>query len=284
MSIWLSGTPVAAAIHAETAALTARLNAHGISTALAVVRLGEEAGDVAYEGSLFKRCSAAGISVRNFALPRAASEAELLSLIVRINKDRDIHGALLLRPFPAQIHDRAVRQALDAAKDVDGMTDASLAGVFTGSGTGFSPCTAEACVELLAHYQIDCSGKRVCVIGRSLVVGRPVAMLLLRQNATVTICHTHTENVAACARESDILVAAAGVMHMIGPAYTNPQQIILDVGMHTDPSGRLCGDVDCAAVAPLVQAITPVPGGVGSVTAALLLRHTALAAVRQQPF
>lgn len=278
MAQLLKGAPVSAALNEMTRVGVEALRAQNIMPALAIVRVGERADDLAYERGACKRAEALGVRVDRISLPETVSQAEMLRLIERLNADDAVHGVLLLRPLPMHIDEALVCNALVPEKDVDGITDASLAAVFTGGGRGFAPCTAAACMEVLRHYGIAPAGKRAVVVGRSLVVGRPVAMLLLHQNATVTLCHTKTADLPAMCREADILIAAAGKPGVIGAAHVRAGQIALDVGIHVLPDGSLCGDMAFEAVEPLVSAITPVPGGVGAVTTAVLLAHVAQAA------
>lgn len=280
MAELLKGAPAAAAVCARLKPEVEALTLAGIQPTLAIVRVGERPDDLAYERGALKRCAACGVAVRQFVLPEFVTEGELLSVIDGLNRDASIHGVLLFRPLPEHICDETVRRTLLAEKDVDGITDGSLAGVFTGTELGFPPCTAEACLELLSFYNIDPCGKRAVVVGRSLVVGRPAAMLLLSRNATVTICHTRTKNLNEVCREADILIVAAGKAGVIGAEACRPGQIVLDVGIHATESGELTGDVRFSEVSDAVSAITPVPGGVGAVTTSLLAAHTVRAAMR----
>lgn len=202
-------------------------------------------------------------------------------MIDRVNKDEEIHGVLLLRPLPKSLNQELIENALDPAKDVDCMTDSSMTGVFTGKTIGFPPCTAQACMEILDHYQIDCTGKRAVIVGRSLIVGKPAAMMLLSKNATVTICHTKTKDMPSVVREADIVIAAAGHQDVIDSSCLRPGQIVIDVGINVNREGKLCGDVEFAQAEPIVDAITPVPGGVGSVTTSVLVGHVVEAAVKK---
>lgn len=282
MAILLKGGPVAAALTEKTAALTESLLAQGVTPTLAILRVGEKPEDLSYERGAAKRCAACGVAVRPAALPEDVTQGALMETLEALNQDETVHGILLLRPLPAHLDGEAARQALRPEKDVDGVTDGSLAGVFTGSGQGFAPCTAQAVVELLDYYGIELRGKRAVVIGRSLVVGRPAAMLLMERGATVTICHSKTASLPDITREADILVAAAGRMGLIGPEHLAPGQVVIDVGIHQEPgTGSLRGDVRFQAAEPMVKALTPVPGGVGAVTSAILAMHTAQAAKRQ---
>lgn len=280
MAELLKGAPVAAAL---TAALTARCGAlreKGVVPTLAVVRVGENPGDISYEAALVKRCGKIGIEVKGFPLPDDCEQARLLDVIRGINENPAVHGCILFRPLPDRGMEAAACELLDPAKDVDGMTAASLAGVFAGTGEGFPPCTAQACLEIMDHYGVKLSGKRAVVVGRSLVIGRPAAMLLQGRDATVTMCHSKTKDLPALCRQAEILVAAAGSAGLIGAACAAPGQVILDVGTNLDGDGGLRGDVDFEAVEPIVGAITPVPGGVGAVTTAVLCKHVIEAAER----
>ena len=278
----LKGADVAANTDAKTSALVAELKAKGIEPTLAVLRVGERSDDLAYERGAAKRCDSVGINFRREVLPAEVSQEELMAKLDELNSDSNVHGILIFSPLPRHLDMKAVRKALRPEKDVDGITDGSLAGVFTGSETGFCPCTAAAAAELLDFYGVNCTGKSAVVVGRSLVVGKPAAMLLLARNATVTVCHTRTPDIAAVTKNADIVVAAAGCMNMIGTDHVSAGQVIVDVGINWDAeANRLRGDVDFDAAEPIVEAITPVPGGVGSVTTSILASHTALAAQRQ---
>ncbi len=282
MAKLLKGAEVAAATDAATSELAAALRARGVVPTLAVLRVGERADDLSYERGAAKRCAAVGIELRREVLPADVSQEGLMSALEKLNADPSVHGILVFSPLPRHLDEKAVRAALLPEKDVDGITDGSLAGVFTGSNRGFCPCTAEAAAEILDFYGIDCTGKRAAVVGRSLVVGKPAAMLLLRRNATVTICHTKTRDMPSVIKNSDIVIAAAGCMGMLGSEHLSPGQTVVDVGINWDAeAGKLRGDVRFDEAEPIVEAITPVPGGVGSVTTSILARHTALAAERQ---
>ena len=278
MALLLKGGEAAAAMNEKTAARVAALTAAGVVPTLAVVRMGAREDDLSYERGVMNRCAKLGIQVKHCLLEADASQDQLLEVIRDINRDSSIHGCLLFRPLPTQINDKAVREALAPEKDVDGITDASLAGVFTGSGVGYAPCTAQACVEILDHYGIPLEGKRVTVVGRSLVVGKPAAMLLDRKNATVTICNSRTRNLPELCRQADVLVVAMGKRGAIGGDCVAPGQVVVDVGIHTDENGKLCGDVRFAEAEPVAAAITPVPGGVGAMTTSVLAAHVVEAA------
>ncbi len=275
-----SGKEVAARISSQLADEVAALKAENIFPKLAIVRIGERLSDVRYEHGALNRCAKLGIEVDVHALPELTTQQELVDLIHTINEDPSIHGCLLLRPFPKNFDDAYVRNCLAPEKDVDGITDASLAGLVTGTPTGFSPCTAAACMAVLDHYHIPVEGQNVVVIGASLVIGRPVAMEFLKREATVTICHIKTRDVALYTRTADILVAAAGHRNLVTADMVKPGQIILDVGINAAPGGGLCGDVDFEHVSPIAAGITPVPGGIGSVTTSILAQHVVQSAAK----
>ncbi len=278
--IW-KGKPVVDAMVARMQGETAALAERGIIPTLCIVRVGERPDDLSYERGAVKRCDSVGIRVKHLVLPADVTQAEFDKAFTAVNEDPAIHGILLFRPLPKQLDGERARQMLNPEKDVDGCTDASLAGVFTNTKIGFPPCTAQAAMEILHHYGVDPKGKKAAVIGRSLVIGRPVAMLLMHENATVVNCHTRTVDVPSITKQADILIAAAGVLHSVTPEYTNPDQVVIDVGINWDEQkGGISGDADFASVEPAVRAITPVPGGVGSVTTCVLADHVIMAAKR----
>lgn len=277
----LRGAPVARALTERTAARAERLLAAGVTPRLALVRVGERADDLAYERAAEKRCLSAGIAVERRTLDAGCGQAELEGALAELSGRPDVHGVLLFRPLPAQLDAAAAARALDPAKDVDGVTDACQLSVLSGRAGGFAPCTAEAVLALLDHYEVPLDGADVTVVGRSDVIGRPVAALLLARNATVTTCHTHTRDLAACCRRADVVVAAAGAPRAVGAGCLAAGQVVVDVGTTWDEAaGRLVGDVDAAAAEGVVAALTPVPGGVGSVTTAVLAAHVVAAAER----
>ena len=278
MAQLLKGLSAANALTDVLAERTAALNAKNITPTLAILRVGERPDDISYETGAMKRCSKVGIAVRHFLLKADCTTDELLNTIRKINEDPSIHGCLMFRPLPDKAMEEAACALLSPEKDVDCMTAASLTAVFTGNGAGYPPCTAQAVLELLDHYGIELSGKRVCVIGRSLVIGKPVSMMLQARNATVTMCHTKTLNLAQTCRDAEILVVAAGKAGMADGSFAAPGQIIVDVGIHVNEEGKLCGDVLFDEAEPIAAAITPVPGGVGSVTTAVLAKHVIQAA------
>lgn len=246
---------------------------YGRKPAIAVVRVGTRADDLAYERGIKKQAEKAGMSVFVHELPVNADEDGLISVITKLNKDKLTDGILLFLPLPKHLDERKIVNSIAPEKDLDGMTDASRLGVYAGTGTGFPPCTAQAVMEILDHYQIPMEGKRAVIIGRSLVIGKPLSMMLLKRNATVTVCHSKTEHPEELAKEADILVSAAGRIGMVTKDYVKAGQTVIDVGINFNEAGKMTGDVLFDEVSPIVENITPVPGGVGSVTTAVLLSH-----------
>lgn len=275
--LW-KGAPVAAALTERLIPRAQALVEKGVTPTLAIVRVGERPEDLSYERGALKRCEKVGIAVRQYLLTSEATQADLMEVIEDINRDDSIHGCLMFRPLPKHMDEAAACAALSPAKDVDGITAGSLAAVFSGSGAGYPPCTAQACLEILDHYGYELKGKRAVVVGRSLVIGKPVSMLLLGRHATVTVCHTRTADLAAECRRAEVLVAAAGKAGAVSAQCLAPGQVVLDVGINVDENGNLVGDVDFAAAEATVDAITPVPGGVGAVTTSVLARHVIEAA------
>lgn len=280
MAQLLKGAEVVSALNERIKADVSALVSRGVLPTLAILRVGEKPDDLAYERGAIKRAETVGVAVKQIVLPETVSQESLLAEIERINADDTIHGCLMLRPLPKHIDDLRAREALLPEKDIDGITEGSLAGVFSGTKRGFPPCTAQACMEILSYYGIDPAGKRAVVIGRSLVIGKPVAMMLLQKNATVTICHTKTADMSSETRRAEILIVAAGRAGVVGAEYVSAGQTVLDVGINFDASGKMTGDADFAAVEPIVGAITPVPGGVGTVTTSVLMAHVTEAAKR----
>ena len=279
MALLLKGAPVAQALMAQTAERAAVLTARGVTPKLAILRVGERPADISYEKGAMKRCAEAGVAVRQVTLPAWCTQSQLMAAVEALGEFPSVHGILMMRPLPVALEEEPARRAIPPAKDVDGITDGSLAGVFTGSGEGFAPCTAQAVVELLKYYDIPLKGAHAVVAGRSLVVGRPAAMLLMAQGATVTLCHSATRDLAAQTRQGDIAVAAIGKMGFFGQEHFAPGAAVVDVGIHADPdTGKLRGDVRFDEAEPAVGAITPVPGGLGAVTTAVLVRHVVEAA------
>lgn len=275
------GKPVADAITERLASRVADLSARGVTPTLAIVRVGERPDDLSYERGAEKRCAAVGIAVRKYVLDESCSQTELMAAIEAVNADDAIHGCLMFRPLPKTLDEAAACEALVPEKDVDCVTLGSLGGVFTNRPLGFPPCTAQAVLETLDFYGVELDGADVCVVGRSLVIGKPVSLMLQARNATVTMCHTHTRDLAAACAAADVVVAAAGHARTVRAEHVRPGQVVVDVGINWDgAAGKLVGDVDFDAVADVVAAITPVPRGVGSVTTAVLAKHVVTAAER----
>ena len=292
MAKQLLGKEVTAALNAKLQAQVAELKAKGVTPKLGILRCGENPSDLSYESGATKRAELIGVEVEKFVLPEDVTKEALIAKIKELNADDSIHGVLMFRPLPKHLKadQNEICNTLDPAKDVDCMTDLSNAGVFEGrSDLGFAPCTPQACMEILDYSGIDCKGKNAVVIGRSLVVGKPAAMMLMGKNATVTVCHTRTVNTAEIARGADILVTSAGVLKSLTKDFVRPGQIVIDVSINWDPEkinskggkGAIAGDAVFEEVEPIVEAITPVPGGVGSVTTSVLIGHVVEAAARK---
>lgn len=278
MAQLLKGLPVAEVIREQVVANVDAAKACGAACALCVVRAGDDEASITYENSLEKLAAKLGVGFVRKVAGKDATTAELVSLVEAANADVAITGIIVMSPMPKGVDAGLVRAAIAPGKDVDGVTAVSAAETFIGQYTqGFPPATAEAVMRILDFYDVPLEGKRVCVVGRSLVVGKPVAMMLLEQNATVTICHSRTEGLADIVRESDVVICAVGRANFLDATCFDGsrEQVVIDVGINVDEEGNLCGDVDFDAVEPLVGAITPVPGGVGTVATSLLLLHTA---------
>jgi len=269
----LRGAPAAERLAEICRADIGLLKQKGVTPRLAIIRVGAREDDLAYERGILKRFASAGAEAEVVALPEDAQQEEFEQTILRLNGDPLVHGILLFRPLPGRLSEQRVKSLIAPTKDIDCMSHQNIAGVFEGGGACYPPCTPQAVMELLDFYGVGLAGKRVTVVGRSMVVGRPLAMLLLAKNATVTLCHTKTLDLPGECRRADIVVACAGHAKLIGREHVRPGQIVVDVGINV-ADGKLCGDVDFEAVRDTVEAITPVPGGVGGVTAAVLLRHT----------
>lgn len=281
----LKGKPVADKINEQTAAMAEELISKGVVPTLAILRVGKNPSDTAYEDSAVKKAKSLGVHVEKYIMDAKSDESDVLDVLRVINEDDSIDGILMFRPLPESMDEEKIRNHLLASKDVDGITDAALGGIFTESISGFPPCTAEAAMAILKYYGIELSGKKAVVIGRSLVVGKPVAMMLMAEHATVTVCHSRTpkEDLKAACLDADIIICATGKLKTLTEDCVNGKQVVIDVGINFDEEGKMCGDADFEAVKDKVKAITPVPGGVGGVTTALLMHHTAAAAVHHTP-
>lgn len=274
----LKGAPVSAAIREQ--AVEAIKQLQGPVPRLAIIRVGEKPDDMSYERSAVKKMEAFGLRVQTFVFPEDISDEAFKEAFQKINTDPDVTGILLLRPLPGQIKEKEIEAMIDPNKDLDGISPVNIAKVFSGDPSGFAPCTAEAVIEILKANGISIEGKRAAVIGRSMVIGKPLSMLLLKENATVTICHTRTRGLPEICRQAEILVAAAGKAGMVEESWVSDGAAVIDVGINVDENGKLCGDVDQASMGDRNIFLTPVPGGVGAVTTAVLAKHLIQAAQR----
>jgi methylenetetrahydrofolate dehydrogenase (NADP+)/methenyltetrahydrofolate cyclohydrolase len=288
MAKQLLGKEVNEALVAALKGRTAALKDKGVTPTLGIIRLGENPSDLSYEKGATKRAEEVGVAVKNYILPETATKEEVLKVIDEVNADASVHGVLMFRPLPKHLKadQNEICNKLDPKKDMDCMTHMSNAGVFEGLDLGYAPCTPAACMEILDFYGIDCKGKNAVVIGRSLVVGKPAAMMLMGKNATVTVCHTKTVNTAEICRNADIIISAAGVLNSLTADFVRPGQTVIDVSINWDANkpnakgglGAIAGDACFNEVEAIVDAITPVPGGVGSVTTSVLMKHVVEAA------
>ncbi len=275
----LRGMPVVKGLLEGFSIETKKLKEKGIIPKLVVIRVGAREDDLAYERGIYKRFGAVDALVETKELPEDVVQDEVENLIHSLNQDSSVHGILLFRPLPKHLNENEIKELILEEKDVDCMGSANNAHVFAGDGVGYPPCTPQAVMELLDFYGISLTGKKVTIVGRSMVVGKPLAMLMLGRNATVTICHTRTLNLEEECKKADILVACAGAAKMITKEFVSENQVVIDVGINM-VDDALCGDVDFAEVADAVASITPVPGGIGNVTTSVLLKHTIMSALK----
>lgn len=269
----LSGKETAAAITQETRRKADAMRESGQAASLRIIRVGEKKSDLSYERGVRKRAEAAGVDVSVDVLPEDTNDAKVMEAIEKANRDDSVHGILLFLPLPKTLNEKKIINCIAPEKDLDGATDTSMLGVYKGTGEGFPPCTPEAVIRILDYYGIEISGRDVVIVGRSLVVGKPLAQMLIARNATVTTCHTRTVDLPEKTKRADILISAAGHRGTIRAEHVREGQIVIDVGINFDEAGKMTGDVDYDEVSEIVSAITPVPGGVGSVTNAVLLAH-----------
>ncbi len=279
MAELLKGKAVADAMKDELIKKVEALKVKGINPKLGIIRVGAKPDDLFYEGGAKKTCSSIGMEYEVFEYPQEIDQEVLEKAVMDVGGKQDIHGILMFAPLPKHLDEKKIRSLIPVEKDVDCMTLGSAGKVFADDQTGFPPCTPTACMDILKFYDIPLKGKKVVVLGRSLVVGKPVAMLLLREHATVTICHSRTENLPEVCAGADVLVAAVGRAKMVKADYVREGQVVIDVGINEDPDrpGKYCGDVDRESVEPIAAKLTPVPGGVGSVTTAVLCKQTIMA-------
>lgn len=273
----LSGKEVAEKITENLINETNELKGKGIIPTLAILRVGENPSDLSYEKNAMKRCEKIGIAIKNIVLKPDCKKEDIFKEINNVNNDKSIHGLLMFRPLPDKSWEAEISNLLKPKKDIDCMTTGSLSSVFTGKGDGFAPCTAESVMEILDYYNIDPTSKNVVVLGRSLVIGKPVSMLLQNKNATVTMCHSKTKNLPEICKNADIIVSAMGKAKFVTKDFVNNNQIIIDVGINF-VDGKMCGDVDFDNIKDIVSMITPVPGGVGAVTTSVLAKHVIMSA------
>lgn len=275
-TVVLKGAEVSAKIKAQVAEELKTLQ--GLPIKLAIVRVGERPDDLSYERGAKKKLESFGLKAESYGFPEEITDQEFKKAFQSINEDETVTGILLLRPLPKQICEKDIQEMIDPKKDLDGISPRNIAKVFAGDETGFAPCTAEAVIQVLKAYHIPIVGKRVVIVGRSMVVGKPLSMLMLKENATVTICHTKTRELEETCRSGEILVAAAGKARMLDKRYVGEDAVVIDVGINVDEEGKLCGDVDFASIQGQASMATPVPGGVGAVTTAVLAQHLVRAA------
>lgn len=269
----LKGNVVAAQIKEQMKKVVEELSKVNKVPTLAIVRLGNNPGDISYEKSIIKNCNNIGIKPEVIEKDVNISTDELVSLLEDLNKNDKISGILVFRPLPKHIDEEVIRNAISPAKDVDCMHPLNLEKIFEGDMTGFAPCTPMAAMEILKYYNIPLEGKNVVVVNRSMVVGKPLTMMLLKENATVTICHSRTKDLNKVTKNADVVVVALGKAKFFDDNYFNDKSIVIDVGVSLDENGKISGDVDYDKVHPIVDKVTPVPGGVGSVTTSILLNH-----------
>ena len=269
----IKGKPVADQISESLIQEVNELVKEGINPKLTIVRVGARGDDLAYERGALKRCQSIGITTEVLELAEHITQEEYVKALTEANNDKNVHGILCFRPLPKQLDEEAIKYVIAPEKDVDSFSPINSAKVMEGDTTGFPPCTPTAVVEILKHYGVELNGAKVAVLGRSMVVGKPAAMLLLNENATVTICHSRTKDLAKVTSEADILVAAVGRAKMVKEDFVKEGAVVIDVGINVDDEGKLCGDVDTNGVIDKVSMITPVPAGVGSVTTSILAKH-----------
>ncbi len=273
----LEGKPVVQFLRDDIKQRVERLGERGVTPTILVIRVGEREDDIAYERGILKNCERLGIRSRLLQLSAKITMEKVVEKIEAANKDEDIHGIMIFRPLPEHIDSEVLSKVISPTKDIDCMSPINLEKVFEGNSKGFSPCTPKAVIELLKYYDIPLKGANVVVVGRSLVVGKPLAMLLLDENATITICHSRTKEMTAITAKADIVVAAIGKAKFMSEEYFSSESIVVDVGINDAGNGKICGDVDFDEVIDKVKALTPAVGGIGTITTTILLSHVVLA-------
>lgn len=276
--ILMKGAEVNAAMKERMINRVDALKKKGVQPVINIVRIGNRSDDLAYERGARKRMESVGVEMKITELPEDISQADFVKAFRKVNEDKTVHGIMLFRPLPKHLDESEIASIINPIKDVDCMSPVNIAKVFMGDEGVFAPCTAKAVMEMLAHYEVDLSGKNVAIVGRSMVVGKPLAMLMLKKNATVTVCHTRTVDLAEKCRRADVIVAAAGRAGMITGDMISRGTIVVDVGININEEGKLCGDVEFESVEPQASYISPVPGGVGGVTSSVLASHVIKAA------
>jgi methylenetetrahydrofolate dehydrogenase (NADP+)/methenyltetrahydrofolate cyclohydrolase len=269
----IKGKPVADAISADLTKEVEILKAKGITPKLTIVRVGANGSDLAYERGALKRCASIGINTEVKELSEDISQNEFIAELKKVNEDKDTNGILIFRPFPKQLDESVIKYIIAPEKDVDCFSPVNVAKLMEKDETGFAPCTPSAVIEILKYYNIPMKGKSAAVIGRSMVVGKPVSMLLLNENATVTICHSRTQDMPSVTSKADIVIVGIGKAKMIDSKYIKDGAAVIDVGINVDEQGKLCGDADTDSCLEKASVITPVPAGVGSVTTSILAKH-----------
>ena len=276
--ILMKGAEVNAAMKERMINRVDALKKKGVQPVINIVRIGNRSDDLAYERGARKRMESVGVEMKITELPEDISQADFVKAFRKVNEDKTVHGIMLFRPLPEHLDESEIASIINPIKDVDCMSPVNIAKVFMGDEGVFAPCTAKAVMEMLAHYEVDLSGKNVVIVGRSMVVGKPLAMLMLKKNATVTVCHTRTVDLAEKCRRADVVVAAAGRAGMITGDMISRGTVVVDVGININEEGKLCGDVEFESVEPQASYISPVPGGVGGVTSSVLASHVIKAA------
>ena len=282
MGILITGKPVADSITEELIKEVEELKTKDIYPKLKIVRVGQNESDLAYERGALKRMEKCGIKAEVKELPLDITQEDFIKELKEVNEDKTVQGILIFRPLPKQLDEKVIKHVILPEKDVDCFSPVNVAKVTEGDQSGFPPATPKAVIEMLKYYKVDITGKHAVVIGRSMVVGKPVSMLLLKENATVTICHSRTKNLPEIASTADILVAAVGKSKKVDKTYIKQGAVVIDVGINVDEKGKMCGDVNTESCLEKASMVTPVPRGVGSVTTSVLAKHVVEACKKMQ--